>query len=57
VERLANSRRHREAGDHCCLWRNQLVPETLVWPFFMIVVGEFSDGRPEVALAKRHHSV
>ena len=44
-------------SDHHRLGRDELVAETLVWPFVMVMVDEFSDGRPEMRFAEQHHSV
>src|SRR4030095_7821412 len=35
-------------SDHRCLWRDELVAQTLVRSFFMIMVDKFSHGRPEM---------
>jgi len=39
-------------SDHCRLWRDELVAETLAWPFVMVMVDKFSDGRPEMLFAE-----
>jgi len=44
-------------SDHRRLWRDELVAETLMWPFVMVMVDKFSDGRPEMRFAEQHHSV
>ena len=39
-------------SDRRCLGRDEFVAETLVRPFFMIMMEKFSCGRPEMAFAK-----
>jgi len=48
---------HLACSDHRRLWRDALVAQTLVRPFFMIMVDKFSYGRPEMPFAQKHHSV
>jgi hypothetical protein len=44
--------RDRTCSDHGCLRRDELVAQTLVRPFFMIMKHEASHGRPEVPFAR-----
>jgi hypothetical protein len=41
----------------CFRSRGAFVAETLVGPFFMIVMHTFFDGHPERPFAEQHHSV
>jgi|SRR5215203_4113321 len=43
--------------DHRRLRRDERVAETLVPPFFMVMVDEFSDRRPEMLFVEQHQSV
>ena len=36
---------------------DDLVTETPVWPFLMVMVDKFPDGRSEMSFAERHHAV
>jgi hypothetical protein len=44
-------------SDPRCCWRDELVAQTLVRPFFVIMVDKFSDGRPEMPFAEEHHAI
>src|SRR5262245_33775572 len=48
---------HGTRADDRRLRRDELVPQTLVWPFFMIVLDKLSDGRLEMRLAEQHQAV
>ena len=39
------------------LWRDELVGQTLVWPFLMIVMHEGGNRRPEVRFAEWHDAL
>jgi hypothetical protein len=49
--------RDRARSDRRCPGRNELVAETLVRPFFMIMLHKRSDSYPEVRLAEEHHAL
>jgi len=49
--------RDRAGADHGCPRRDQLVAQTLVRTFFVIVKHERPDRGSEVRFAERHHSV
>jgi hypothetical protein len=36
---------------------DDLVAQTLVWPFIVVMADKFSDSRSEMSFAKRHHAV
>jgi hypothetical protein len=44
--------RHVACSDDCRPWRDQLVVQTLMRPFFMIVEDNFAYGRPEMPFAE-----
>jgi hypothetical protein len=48
---------HRARSDRGRLWRDELVAQTLVRPFFMIMVDKLLYGRPEMPFAEQYHSV
>src|SRR5262249_59491578 len=47
----------RACSGHCRLCRDELVAQTLVWPFLVIMIDEFSDGRAEMPFAEQHHAI
>src|SRR5262245_41231 len=47
----------RACSGHRRLCRDELVTQATVWPFFVIMINEISDGRPEMLFAERHHAV
>jgi hypothetical protein len=42
---------HWACSAHCRPWRDELVPQNPVRPFFMIMVNKFSYGRPKTSFA------
>jgi hypothetical protein len=48
---------HLACSDHGRLRRDELVAETLVRPFLMVMVDKFSDSRPEMPFAEQHQSL
>jgi hypothetical protein len=48
---------HRACSDHSPLGRDELVIETLVPPFFVVMVDKFSYGCAEVPFAEKYHPV
>ena len=59
VQQSAQSRASRYVASHIAGWRsrNQLVVETLVIPFAMVVRDKFRDRAPEMTLPHRNHPV
>jgi hypothetical protein len=45
---------HLACSDHRRLWRDELVAQTLVRPFFIVTVDKFSHGRPECPSVFEH---
>jgi hypothetical protein len=48
---------HRACSRQRRFGRNELVAQTLVWPFVMTMMDERADGNPEVRFAEWHDSV
>ena len=48
---------HRTCSRQRRCGRNELVAQTVVWPFIMIMMDERAYGSPEVCFAEWHNSV